>query len=190
MEAATPEQSLTVHSWLVVITFMIVIALVIHPVRIPLPIPVSAPSPPTASATVPAVNNAEAVNNQPGEQQQQPALAAAASITTAVGDVSATANNAPLLSTTTAITVTDENFSVTAKPPKPYPYYIPINIATAPVLGVLFLLATRSIEGNSIRDGIVGAPGSGVEPYAVMILFFSLVSGSMGLSKQTVVYTP
>ncbi|KAK3832439.1 MAG: arsenical pump membrane protein-domain-containing protein [Linnemannia gamsii] len=55
-----------------------------------------------------------------------------------------------------------------------FPYHITLNIATAPVLGVLFLLATRSIEGNSVRDGIVGAPESGVEPYAVMILFFSL----------------
>ncbi|KAG9072815.1 hypothetical protein KI688_000593 [Linnemannia hyalina] len=53
-------------------------------------------------------------------------------------------------------------------------YHFTLNIATAPVLGVLFLLATRSIEGDSVRDGIVGAPGSGVEPYAVMILFFSL----------------
>ncbi|KAG0358308.1 hypothetical protein BGZ54_010483 [Gamsiella multidivaricata] len=55
-----------------------------------------------------------------------------------------------------------------------YPYHITLNIATAPVLGVLFLLATQSIDGESVRNGIVGEPESGVEPYAVMILFFSL----------------
>ncbi|KAI8351884.1 arsenical pump membrane protein-domain-containing protein [Mortierella sp. GBAus27b] len=55
-----------------------------------------------------------------------------------------------------------------------YPYYFPLNIATAPVLGVLFLLAIQSIDGNNVRDGIVGNPANGVEPYAVMILFFSL----------------
>ncbi|KAF9341268.1 hypothetical protein BGZ91_009901 [Linnemannia elongata] len=50
-----------------------------------------------------------------------------------------------------------------------FPYHLTLNIATAPVLGVLFLLATRSIEGDSVRDGFVGAPGSGVEPYAAYI---------------------
>ncbi|KAF9907966.1 hypothetical protein BX616_000271 [Lobosporangium transversale] len=55
-----------------------------------------------------------------------------------------------------------------------FPYRFTLDIATAPVIGVLFLLATRSIGGESVRDGIVGAPESGVEPYAVMILFFSL----------------
>ncbi|KAF8932145.1 hypothetical protein BGZ47_011532 [Haplosporangium gracile] len=58
---------------------------------------------------------------------------------------------------------------------KTYPYDITLDIATAPVLGVLFLLATRSINGQSVRDGIMGEPTSGVEPYAVMVLFFSLV---------------
>ncbi|KAF9149854.1 hypothetical protein BG015_008331 [Linnemannia schmuckeri] len=53
---------------------------------------------------------------------------------------------------------------------KTFPYDITLNIATAPVLGVLFLLATRSIHGQSVRDGIMGEPSSGVEPYAVMVL--------------------
>ncbi|KAF9351708.1 hypothetical protein BGX26_010343 [Mortierella sp. AD094] len=55
-----------------------------------------------------------------------------------------------------------------------YPYHLTLNIATAPVIGVLFLLATKSINGETLRDGIVGEPNSGIEPYAVMILFFSL----------------
>ncbi|KAF9141723.1 hypothetical protein BGX30_004255 [Mortierella sp. GBA39] len=53
---------------------------------------------------------------------------------------------------------------------KTFPYDITLDIATAPVLGVLFLLATRSINGQSVRDGIMGEPSSGVEPYAVMVL--------------------
>lgn len=56
-----------------------------------------------------------------------------------------------------------------------FPYHFTLNIATAPIIGVLLLLATRSINVESIRNGIVGAPFSGVEPYAVMILFFSYV---------------
>lgn len=58
---------------------------------------------------------------------------------------------------------------------KTFPYDIMLNIATAPVLGVMFLLATRSINGQSVRDGIMGESSSGVEPYSVMVLFFSLV---------------
>ncbi|KAK3823030.1 MAG: arsenical pump membrane protein-domain-containing protein [Benniella sp.] len=55
-----------------------------------------------------------------------------------------------------------------------YPYHFTLDIATAPVLGVLLLWAIGSITVDSVRDGIVGNPANGVEPYAVMILFFSL----------------
>jgi hypothetical protein len=65
-----------------------------------------------------------------------------------------------------------------AKTHKKFPYSLTLDIATAPVIGVLFLLATRSIGGHTLKDGIVGAPESGVEPYSVMILFFSLVRQS------------
>ncbi|KAG0032773.1 hypothetical protein BGZ81_010058 [Podila clonocystis] len=61
-----------------------------------------------------------------------------------------------------------------AKNRKKFPYSLTLDIATAPVIGVLFLLATRSISGHTLKDGIVGAPESGVEPYSVMILFFAL----------------
>ncbi|KAG0325895.1 hypothetical protein BG004_003073 [Podila humilis] len=57
---------------------------------------------------------------------------------------------------------------------KRFAYSLTLNIATAPVIGVLFLLATSSIGGHTLKNGIVGAPNSGVEPYAVMVLFFSL----------------
>ncbi|KAG0264454.1 hypothetical protein BG011_006813 [Mortierella polycephala] len=64
---------------------------------------------------------------------------------------------------------------VPARTPKSrFPYGVTLDIATAPVLGVLFLLATLSIGGESVRDSIVWALGSGVEPYAATILFFFL----------------
>ncbi|KAG0247675.1 hypothetical protein BG011_001093, partial [Mortierella polycephala] len=68
--------------------------------------------------------------------------------------------------------INEANAETTKK--KRFPYHFTLDIATMPVLGVLFLLATQSIDGKSVRDGFVGAPESGVEPYAVMILFFSL----------------
>ncbi|KAF9912966.1 hypothetical protein EC991_007580 [Linnemannia zychae] len=142
------DQSLNVHSWLVVITFMIVIAIVIHPIRVPLPIPASFFS----------RSHSRSCPNQSTGQQQQPQTADA---------VETSVINSPQKNTVTA-TATATNSK------KLFPYHLTLDIATAPVLGVIFLLATRSIEGNSVRDGIVGAPGSGVEPYAVMILFFSL----------------
>lgn len=78
--------------------------------------------------------------------------------------------------TTTNINNTTDNLEGgSQKRMKTFPYDITLDIATAPVLGVLFLLATRSINGQSVRDGIMGEPSSGVEPYAVMVLFFSLV---------------
>ncbi|KAF9212074.1 hypothetical protein BGZ59_007266 [Podila verticillata] len=61
-----------------------------------------------------------------------------------------------------------------AKTHKKFPFSLTLDIATAPVFGVLLLLATRSIGGHTLKNGIVGAPDSGVEPYSVMILFFSL----------------
>ncbi|KAF9124351.1 hypothetical protein BGW39_008290 [Mortierella sp. 14UC] len=140
------DQPLSVHSWLVVITFMIVIAIVIHPIRVPLPIPALSSS----------RSHSHPRSDQSTGQQQQPQV---------TDTVEASAISSPQENTVIA-TATNSK--------KLFPYHLTLDIATAPVLGVLFLLATRSIEGNSVRDGIVGAPGSGVEPYAVMILFFSL----------------
>ncbi|KAF9932907.1 hypothetical protein FBU30_007066 [Linnemannia zychae] len=126
---------------------MIVIAVVIHPIRIPLPIPVIIPS--NKSLSSHTKNAAAPINDgQPQEGSLQGPQSDGTSTNSALAQISAARIK--------------------------FPYRATLNIATAPVLGVLFLLATRSIEGSSIKDGIVGAPGSGVEPYAVMILFFSL----------------
>ncbi|KAG0005215.1 hypothetical protein BGZ65_011693 [Modicella reniformis] len=144
----TPVRVLDVHSWLVVVTFMVVIVLVIHPIRIPLPIPFSRRRSHSSShSTQPPATNTLAQE-----------LVDAASTITATGPKSSSNINSE---------------DKTQKRTK-YPYHFTLNIATAPVFGVLFLLATQSISGTSVRDGIVGSPANGVEPYAVMILFFSL----------------
>ncbi|KAI8819692.1 arsenical pump membrane protein-domain-containing protein [Fimicolochytrium jonesii] len=48
-----------------------------------------------------------------------------------------------------------------------------LDLATAPVLGVLILWATTSIDGGVVRDGIVGDPAS-IQPFSVVILVFAL----------------
>ncbi|KAG0268856.1 hypothetical protein DFQ27_005451 [Actinomortierella ambigua] len=138
------DTHLDVHSWLVAITFMVVIALVIHPVRIPLPIP--------------AITHAakRRIQERRDRQDQLP-LESEDTLTTSPASASASAPS-----------------KKQKRPRKYYPHGIVLNLASAPVLGVLFLLATTSIKIQSVRDGIVGAPGTGVEPYAVMVLFMSL----------------
>lgn len=148
MESST-DPELNVHSWLVVVVFMAVIVLVIRPVRIPLPFPSSRHRSHSSEATTPTVSNTP----------PQEATDAASSIT-AIGPRN---NNSH--------TSTEEKTEKEAR----YPYHFTLDIATAPVLGVLFLLAIQSIGIDSVRDGIIGNPANGVEPYAVMILFFSLV---------------
>lgn len=51
---------------------------------------------------------------------------------------------------------------------------ITIDLRTAPILGVLILLATKTIGVEALKLGIVG--DSGVKPYNVLVLFISLVS--------------
>ncbi len=55
-----------------------------------------------------------------------------------------------------------------------------MDLTTAPVIGVLLLLATTSIGGDVLRNGIVGT--NGVKPYDIMTLFLSLVSEGLELS--------
>ncbi|MCX8151376.1 MAG: SLC13 family permease [Candidatus Bathyarchaeota archaeon] len=50
--------------------------------------------------------------------------------------------------------------------------HIKIDYGIAPLLGILFLLATFSINTESILKGIVG--NSTIQPYAILILFMSL----------------
>ncbi|TPX57603.1 hypothetical protein PhCBS80983_g03748 [Powellomyces hirtus] len=50
---------------------------------------------------------------------------------------------------------------------------VSLDLATTPVLGVLFLLATTSISGQVVADGFVGSP-EGIQPFSVVILVFAL----------------
>jgi hypothetical protein len=52
--------------------------------------------------------------------------------------------------------------------------YFKLGLETAPVIGVLVLLASTCIPGSVVRDGIVGSEG--VRPYDIMTLFLSFVS--------------
>jgi ABC-type sugar transport system permease subunit len=49
----------------------------------------------------------------------------------------------------------------------------PISLQTAPVIGVVLLLATTTIHGSTIKLGIKG--DENVKPYDVLVLFISLV---------------
>lgn len=61
-------------------------------------------------------------------------------------------------------------------------FTFPLGLSTAPVIGVLLLLATKSIPGSVVRDGIVGSQG--VRPYDIMTLFLSLVSPTPSAEVQ------
>ncbi|KAN0060703.1 hypothetical protein ACQY0O_007361 [Thecaphora frezii] len=50
--------------------------------------------------------------------------------------------------------------------------YLIIDHVSAPLIGVLLLLATTTIRGQEIRTGIVGEDG--IQPYDVLLLFISL----------------
>lgn len=51
--------------------------------------------------------------------------------------------------------------------------YFKLGLETAPVVGVLLLLASTCIPGKVLADGIVGSEG--VRPYDIMTLFISFV---------------
>ena len=64
---------------------------------------------------------------------------------------------------------------------RPFEFHLPklgwriyFNLATVPPLGVLILLASQTINWITIRDGLLGN-NVGVQPYAIMLLFYSLV---------------
>jgi hypothetical protein len=48
-----------------------------------------------------------------------------------------------------------------------------LNISTVPPLGVLILLISQSITFHTVAKGFLGTLG--VEPWAILILFYSLV---------------
>ncbi|RMZ75942.1 hypothetical protein DV738_g5240, partial [Chaetothyriales sp. CBS 135597] len=58
-------------------------------------------------------------------------------------------------------------------------HHIWLSLTTAPVIGVILLLATTTINGTTIRLGIVG--DQHVKPYDVLVLFISLAYISIAL---------
>ncbi|CAG8445060.1 10884_t:CDS:2 [Acaulospora morrowiae] len=52
------------------------------------------------------------------------------------------------------------------------PIKIPFNLATTPFYAIIILLACRCIEFKVVVDGFVGSEG--IQPYSIMILFYSL----------------
>lgn len=57
--------------------------------------------------------------------------------------------------------------------------YFPLSLETAPVIGVLLLLASTTIDGSTIRLGVKG--DENVKPYDVLVLFISLAYISIAL---------
>lgn len=49
---------------------------------------------------------------------------------------------------------------------------LPLNLTTAPIIAIAILWASQCIGASVIRTGIVGSDG--IEPYNILILFFSL----------------
>ncbi|KAF9910409.1 hypothetical protein EC991_006674 [Linnemannia zychae] len=197
----TDETTLTAHSWLSVITFLAVIAIVIRPIRIPLPIPVfdkavaagdtnvttdaspdlslhDSRTPPTLSETEDFRAHGKGATCNSSHLSIDGVPEAVDPQSFALQDGFGQANmddclHVNSLNNNDSNTTLGQN-KVLQKRKIHFPHDIMLDIATAPVLGVLFLLATKSINGQSVRDGILGEPSSGVEPFAVMVLFFSL----------------
>jgi hypothetical protein len=63
------------------------------------------------------------------------------------------------------------------------PLHFPLDLRTAPVVGVILLLATTTINGSTIRLGIVG--DENIKPYDVLVLFISLVCLILNLREST-----
>lgn len=51
--------------------------------------------------------------------------------------------------------------------------HFPLSLETAPLIGVIILLASTTINGSTIRLGVKG--DENVKPYDVLVLFISLV---------------
>lgn len=55
----------------------------------------------------------------------------------------------------------------------------PLSLETAPLIGVIILLASTTIDGSTIRLGVKG--DENVKPYDVLVLFISLVRSRLRL---------
>lgn len=51
-------------------------------------------------------------------------------------------------------------------------FYIPLDMGTAPILALLFLLCTTTLNGSTLVKGLIG--NDHIKPYSVLLLFMSL----------------
>ncbi|WWD15676.1 hypothetical protein CI109_100098 [Kwoniella shandongensis] len=77
--------------------------------------------------------------------------------------------------------MTEKNLGQLRQQRSPRRVYFPLDLRTAPVIGVLILLASTCISGAVVRRGIVGS--SGVRPYDIMTLFICFAYISISLDS-------
>ncbi|GJN90034.1 hypothetical protein Rhopal_003031-T1 [Rhodotorula paludigena] len=148
--------ALTAKSWVALVTYVVVMGLIIRGVRIPVPRFLSRP---LLRALVKC-----RILDPPPLPQPRPS--------------SPTSLKSP------ADAPTDTAYPPTTLPSEPAVdrrLVIPLDLRTAPVLAVVFLLATTVIDGRVVRLGIVGEDG--VRPYDVLVLFISLAYISTALDS-------
>ncbi|KAK0556784.1 hypothetical protein OC844_005766 [Tilletia horrida] len=154
--ASTPERtSLDGHGIFTIIVFALVSLVVLFPLKIPIPHRVAA-----------LIWRADATKERAKKR------AAETGTTPPPDPANATPGSelAATPSTHSQANLLSQQASTTVAPPERR--YIVLNHVNAPMIGVIVLLATRSIGGKQVKDGIVGA--AGVEPYDVLLFFISL----------------
>ncbi|RKO93150.1 hypothetical protein BDK51DRAFT_22873 [Blyttiomyces helicus] len=159
---ATSEQdptSLDGHGIYAVSVFGVVSLLCIHPIRVPIPLSLSRAVHYRWRRLL-GFESIPPANTQP--TASAPASAEPASLTTE--DRDAAAHSPP-----------------PSSPRSPRAHFT-LDHVWSPAIGILFLLATRTIGGDQVRRGIVG--DQGVEPYDVMALFISLAYIAISLDAS------
>ncbi|KAE8221133.1 hypothetical protein CF319_g5457 [Tilletia indica] len=148
-QPAIPERtSLDGHGIFTVVVFALVSLIVLVPIKIPIPYRISAVF--------------------VKDKKEKVAVSADSKATPTQGPATHATDLPPTPST-------NSKANLLATPAEDVPRkrnYLVLNHVNIPFIGVLILLATRSIEGKQVKDGIVGA--AGVEPYDVLLFFISL----------------
>ncbi|KAI5452409.1 hypothetical protein NCC49_000968 [Naganishia albida] len=142
------------HSIWTIILFFIVNILVVFPIKIPIPYFISRPTKQLLVFLRVLAPRAHSSVLPPERKASEEA---------ARNDDPAAATPAP----------TDRRFQEDER------LHLNLGLTTAPVIGVILLLASTSIGGQVLRNGIVGIQG--VKPYDIMTLFISLAYISISL---------
>ncbi|KAI9638459.1 uncharacterized protein MKK02DRAFT_22429 [Dioszegia hungarica] len=172
-ELPVDNRQIDARSIVTLIVFFVVNALVIFPLSIPLPYFLSnalsklfhrnksAPAAPRSTATkTPAAT-------EPDEKSRTVVTAGASTETSA--------------SPAGARDVEREQEKAQAGAALSKRWHFTLGLETAPVIGVILLLAATCIDGEVLRDGIVGR--GGVRPYDIMTLFISFAYIALSLDR-------